>query len=135
MKTKQIIPCVTLILIFLISSSEYAVSDTTNEDFKMEYFPADNYAEDVIETQSMFYLNGDNAFFCAPLYKLKKDTMDVWLKKIDDFVIEGEITCYAEGALNELSDKLCCQAFYYEEFCMEIDSFNDLEIALKFLRR
>ena len=78
---------------------------------------------------------GDNAFFCAPLYKLKKDAMDVWLKKIDDFVIEGKITCYAEDAFNELSDKLCCQAFYYEEFCMEIDSFNDLEIARRFLRR
>ncbi len=77
---------------------------------------------------------GDNAFFCAPLYKIKKDTMDIWLRKIEDFVNEGKTTCYAEDAFNEIPDKLYCQAFYYDEFCMEIDSINDLNIARKFFQ-
>ena len=73
---------------------------------------------------------GENAYFCAPIYKLKKETMLFWIEKMNEFIENGRTTCYAEDALNEITNQIdLLPLFYKEEFCMEIDSYDDLKKA------
>lgn len=70
----------------------------------------------------------ENAFFLAPLYKLLKKPFLIWMNKICEFVESGRVTCYAEDAFNELSDAIRLKPFFYSDtFCMELDTFDDLE--------
>jgi len=79
---------------------------------------------------------GENAYFCAPLYKLKKESMLLWIEKMNEFIENGRTTCYAEDALNEITNQInLLPLFYKEEFCMEIDSYDDLKIAKEYFRK
>lgn len=76
---------------------------------------------------------GHDAFFLAPVYKFSKSGFGLLLAEIEKFVQRNEVTVYAENAFNNISDKLKLYPLYYQdEFCMEIDNFDDLEIARKF---
>ena len=76
---------------------------------------------------------GENAFFCAPIYRFSMFGFSRWLKEIDSFVVNGNVTCYAEDAFNNIADEIKLGAAYYEkEFCMEIDTPEDLEIAKEY---
>ena len=56
-------------------------------------------------------------------------------RNIDKFVKDGNVNVYGEEAFNNISDKLKLYAVYYgDEFCMEIDNFEELEIARKFFK-
>jgi len=71
----------------------------------------------------------ENAFFLAPLYKLTCEAFQQWMKKIVEFVDAGKVTCYAENAFNEISDSIPLKPYFYSDnFCMELDTFDDLEI-------
>ena len=70
---------------------------------------------------------GQNAAFLAPLYKLTKEFMLSWLNHIEKFVNNNKVNCYAEDALNEILDTLILKPCYYNEFCVEIDDYEDLE--------
>jgi choline kinase len=79
---------------------------------------------------------GEGAFFCAPLYKFSKAGFLRWMAEIDSFVNEGSVTCYAENAFNNISDEINLTPVYYDkEFCMEIDTAEDLDIARKHYER
>jgi len=79
---------------------------------------------------------GENAFFLPPVYRFSKEDFELWLKEIDRFVRDGNVTVYAEDAFNKISDKIKLKPVYYgDEFCMEIDDFNDLEIAREFFKK
>jgi len=74
--------------------------------------------------------SGKNAFFSAPLYKFSKSDFLYWLDEIADFVKKGDFKIYAESVFNKISDKIILRPSYFsEEFCMEIDTKEDLEIA------
>lgn len=76
---------------------------------------------------------GHDAFFLAPIYKFSKNGFLLLLAEIEKFVQRNELTVYAENAFNNISDKLKLHPLYYrDEFCTEIDNFDDLEIARKF---
>lgn len=78
---------------------------------------------------------GENARFCAPLYKISKTDFEKWIKKIGDFIKEGKNNCYAENAFNEISNQIQLHPIYYnKEFCMEIDDFEDLEKAKRIFK-
>lgn len=78
---------------------------------------------------------GDGAFFMAPVYKFSKNGFRLLLEEIEKFIQRNELTVYAENAFNNISDNLKVYPVYYQdEFCMEIDNFNDLEIARKFFQ-
>lgn len=78
---------------------------------------------------------GKDAFFLAPVYKFSKDDFNAWLREIEKFVKEGNVIVYAEDAFNNISDQIKLYPIYYgDEFCMEIDNFEDLEIARKFFK-
>lgn len=70
---------------------------------------------------------GQDAVFCAPLYKILKNDMQLWLKEIDQFIKNNQLTVYAENAFNNISDQLKLYPVYYtDEFCAEIDDEDDL---------
>ena len=73
---------------------------------------------------------GENAFLCAPIYKFSMHSFSRWLAEIEAFVVNGNVTCYAEDAFNNIADEIKLSAVYYgNEFCMEIDTPEDLDIA------
>ena len=75
-------------------------------------------------------LRGKDAFFCAPIYKFSKSCFSRWLSEIETFIDSGRRTCYAEDALNEILDEIVLKpVFFDKEFCMEIDTPEDLKIA------
>lgn len=70
---------------------------------------------------------GENAAFCAPLYKLQRVDMQLWLQEIVKFIKNDQLSVYAENAFNQISDKLKFYPVYYtDEFCAEIDDQEDL---------
>jgi choline kinase len=74
--------------------------------------------------------SGENAFFSAPIYKFSKSSFLRWLEEIGKFVRKGLIMNYAEDALNKITDTITLHPIYYnDEFCMEIDTREDLETA------
>jgi len=80
-------------------------------------------------------LSGPGTFFCAPFYRFSKADFLLWLDKIEDFVRQGKVNCYAEDAFNEISDKVLLRPLYFKEFCMEIDTKSDLEKTRRYLQR
>lgn len=74
-------------------------------------------------------LSGRNAYFCAPMYKFSKADFLRWLAEIDGFIKREKVNCYAEEAFNEISREIVLRPLYFEEFCMEIDTMEDLEKA------
>lgn len=77
---------------------------------------------------------GENTYFCAPLYRLTKSAIIIWMKEIENFVQIGKTREYAENAFNIISDKIGLIPLYYSlEFCMEIDSKEDLDIVNDYL--
>ncbi|MEJ2672958.1 MAG: phosphocholine cytidylyltransferase family protein [Deltaproteobacteria bacterium] len=77
-------------------------------------------------------LTGFNTFNCLPLYKLSNQFYHLWQGKIDEFIQQGKVNCYAEDALNELLPELKLHPLYiYDKLCMEIDTYEDLLMAQK----
>ena len=74
----------------------------------------------------------DSAFAAQPLYKFKKNDLKVWLDRIIEFCESDNTKCYAENALNEVSDK--CEITpldFRDRLCAEIDNPEDLEQVSK----
>ena len=71
-------------------------------------------------------------FFCdavaaQPLYKLRQSDWGVWLDEIKNFCENGECGCYAENALNNVSDLMNLYPLdVKEDLCKEIDTQEDL---------
>ena len=74
-------------------------------------------------------VSGTTAFFCAPAYRFSQADFMLWLRTIDDFVRRGQTSCYAEDAFNQVSHEIVLRPLYFHEFCMEIDTAEDLETA------
>lgn len=79
-------------------------------------------------------LSGPGTFFCAPMYRFSKANFRLWLDKIEDFVTQGKVDCYAEDAFNEIADSLSLQPLYFKEFCIEVDTRGDLGKARRYFR-
>ncbi len=133
MKKGHIFSLVTLILIFLLFPSKVAVSDTENENLEMKYYPADNYADDVIETLSQLYLN-DNYALGAPdgkfaniFYAYDNGILTLDLGRYetasdssgDDFIIHSRNGTYLVKVGNDLSSP-----FTALRTANETESFN-----------
>lgn len=72
----------------------------------------------------------NEAVAAQPLYALRKDDWKIWLEKIVEFCEKGQTNCYAENALNEVSD--CCNVYPLDVkdlLCSEIDDLGDLAIV------
>lgn len=74
----------------------------------------------------------DSAMEAQALYKLNKEDWMVWLNKIIEFCEKDKRKCYAEVALNEVTDECHIKAFDVKDrLCTEIDNPEDLEKVKK----
>lgn len=72
----------------------------------------------------------EQAVAAQPLYYLKEADWDVWLSRIVRFCENGRRDCYAENALNEVSDDCIIRAVDIDSlFCQEVDNQTDLVMA------
>lgn len=76
-----------------------------------------------------------NVMAAQPLYRLNKEDWKIWLEQICRFCGENNTKCYAENALNEITDR--CQIVpmdVYGKLCQEIDTWEDREQVVNKLR-
>ena len=74
----------------------------------------------------------ERAVAAQPLYKLLRKDWLVWLKAICQFCEAGKTDCYAENALNEVTER--CRIFALDVqnlLCAEVDTQNDLSMMQK----
>lgn len=72
----------------------------------------------------------DHAQAAQALYKLQKQDWRIWLDKIISFCEKGDVKCYAENALNEVSQH--CNIIAYDvkdRLCAEVDTPEDLAVV------
>ena len=70
---------------------------------------------------------GDDSYMLMPLYKFSKEAFDKWMSKIEEFILEGKTSVYAENALNMILDNISLFGKSYDkELCCEIDNPEDL---------
>lgn len=77
----------------------------------------------------------EDAVSAQPLYKLLNKDWKVWLDKITEFCETGKTKCYAENALNEISDK--CSIYVKDVkdmLCNEIDNSEDLRMVSNMIK-
>lgn len=64
---------------------------------------------------------------CQPLYKLNRPDWEKWLDAIATFIQQGKDNCYAEIALNTITDQIQLTGYDVKGgLCMEIDNEEDL---------
>lgn len=72
----------------------------------------------------------NEAMTAQPLYKLKKEDWIPWLDKITEYCEADNQKCYAENALNDISNKINLIPLDVENrLCSEIDNPEDLAIV------
>ena len=77
-----------------------------------------------------------DAVAAQPLYKLKQADWMIWLKSIIAFCEAGNCKCYAENALNAVSDQ--CEILpldVKDKLCNEIDNPDDLAAVSEQVRK
>src|SRR3989338_24011 len=91
--------------------------------------------EDDVVKEVRVKISGPNVSFCAPIYKLKAEDLNLWMAEIEKFVQQERLSHYSEDAFNEMIPQLVLHPVYFEdhELCMEVDDFEDLEKATKLL--
>lgn len=68
----------------------------------------------------------DDCYAFQPFYKLDKQTVDAWVKRVEAYVNKSEVGCYAENALNEIFSTLDIRPFAYDDYYIdEIDNMTD----------
>ncbi len=72
----------------------------------------------------------DDAMEAQALYKLNRDDFRVWMGKIIEFCESDKTNCYAEVALNEVSEGVHIHAVdVQDKLCTEIDTPEDLAVV------
>jgi len=78
---------------------------------------------------------GDDVRFCAPLYKFLNSDFKILLNKMNEFIKQGKTSFYMEDAFNSISGEIKLYPFYFDnEFCIEVDDFEDLEKARSYFK-
>lgn len=73
----------------------------------------------------------NDAMTAQPLYKLKRDDLALWLARIEKYINNQDVNCYAENAYNDISDR--CHIYpldVKEMLCGEIDNEADYAIMV-----
>lgn len=70
----------------------------------------------------------ENAMAAQPLYKFNRKDFAKWMKSIETFCNNGTTGCYAENALNVITDDLILTPMDVKnQLCNEIDNLDDLK--------
>lgn len=77
-----------------------------------------------------------HAVVAQPLYKLLKKDWKIWLENICCYCDNGFTNCYAENALNEVTDHctIIAEDIYDDYLCREIDTPQDLAVVSEKLK-
>lgn len=74
----------------------------------------------------------ENAMEAQAMYKLNRTQTQQWLDKICEFCESDKRACYAEKALNEITDECLIYAYDVKDrLCSEIDTPEDWEVVCK----
>ena len=74
----------------------------------------------------------DEAMEAQALYKLNREQWKIWYDKIVEFCETDRRSCYAEKALNEITDECIIYAYDVKDrLCSEIDTPEDWDAVLK----
>ena len=77
----------------------------------------------------------EQALAAQPLYYLRRADWRVWLARITDFCESGNVQCYAENALNEITEHCALFPLDVEDLlCEEVDDPDDLAAVSAKLR-
>ena len=69
----------------------------------------------------------EDAMAAQPLYKFNRNDFAKWMKSIEMFCERGIVGCYAENALNVITDDLLLTPMdVMDKLCNEIDNPEDL---------
>lgn len=72
----------------------------------------------------------EDAMAAQPLYKFNRSDFAKWMESIEKFCERGITNCYAENALNVITDELVLTPFDVEDrLCNEIDNPDDLRVV------
>ena len=78
----------------------------------------------------------EDAMASQPLYKFNKEDFAKWMKAIEIFCERGMTNCYAENALNVITDDLILTPMDVQDrLCNEIDNLSDLETIRERLKK
>ncbi len=74
----------------------------------------------------------DRSYAAQPLYKLEWADWSKWLDRIVVYCEKGQVTVYAEDALNDVANQCSIKPLdFCNRLCTEIDNFADLEEVRK----
>lgn len=77
----------------------------------------------------------ENVLAAQPMYKLTRKDMDIWMAEIIRFCERDERACYAEKALNRVTDQMRLLPLDVKDrLCNEVDTLEDLEQVAKHLQ-
>ena len=78
----------------------------------------------------------ENAMAAQPLYKFNKEDFSKWMKSIEVFCKKGITNCYAEDALNIITNDITLMPVdVKDKLCNEIDSLEDLKVVSKIIKK
>lgn len=121
-----------LVLKYVMENDDSCMTISTIEDLPEKDFKAVIQEGRIKKVGVEFF---ENAFAAQPFYYLKKEDLKIWLNRIIVFCEKDEISCYAEKALNEITDD--CKIVPMDIgniLCREIDTKEDLMIVREKLK-
>lgn len=69
----------------------------------------------------------DNVVAAQPLYHFREAAWKIWLSQIEKFCESNQVSCYAENALNQVTDQIELYPYDFKrQLCQEIDKEEDL---------
>lgn len=78
----------------------------------------------------------NDAMAAQPLYKLRREDWLIWLNRIEEFCGTQKVKCYAENALNEVSEQCRIRPLdVRNDLCAEIDDPKDLAVVSERVRQ
>ncbi len=114
----------------VVSSSESCMTVSSTQELPEKDFKA-VIRDGEIKAVGIEFFN--EAMAAQPLYKLKAEDWKVWLDEIIAYCESGDdarVKCYAENALNEVSNNCHIKAYDVENMlCSEIDTPEDLAVV------
>ncbi len=121
------------VLKMVINSKDSVITVSSTLELPKKDFKAVISDNKIVKVGIEFF---NDALACQPLYKLNKKDWLLWLLNIVNFVNDGKTNCYAENALNEISNETRIYPLdIMNMLCGEIDNLEDLKVMRKRLWR
>lgn len=111
----------------VLSCKKSCMTVSSTVDLPQKDFKAVIRNERILKVGIEFF---NEAMAAQPLYKLCKKDWHIWLDHIVKFCEEGQLSCYAENALNEVAERCNITPLDVKELlCAEIDNPEDLAVV------